>query len=292
MERNQAAAEALQNTYTYHVHFEGQQLDSKGSVKKASSTDSESLTIDGVRVDRDVARNGKPLTADEARKENERIDKTVAKERENRKKHGDQKDDPDDVVLSASRILELGSFSNPRRIDLDGRPTLVVDYAGSPDAKTRNRFEAVVRDLVGTAWIDDQDRVLVRAQGHFLHDFKIGGGLVADVKSGTSFEVTYVKVNNEAWLPRTVDGQGRIRILLVTGFNGRIHLVTSDYKKFRTSTTIIQSDRVIGPDGQPVSPQTEPPSPRAQPVSPGAQPAAPGTAPPSPTNPSSRPAPN
>jgi hypothetical protein len=257
VERNEKAYEATRKDYTYHVHLEVQDLNGNGDVKKNTVTDEESLTVDGVRINRVVARNGKPLTPEEAQKESDRIDKEVAKAKAHREKLEDKGKDTDangDVVISASRILELGVFSNPHRINLDGRPAIVLDYAGDPNAKTSNHFESVVRDLVGTAWIDEQDRVLVRAQGHVLNDFKVGGGLIADIKSGSSFEVHYAKVNNEVWLPSSISGQGRIRILLVTGFNGHIHLVTSDYKKFRTSSTIIQSDRVIGPDSQPISP--------------------------------------
>lgn len=276
VEVNQKAAEAAQKDYTYHVHFEEQDLDKNGRVKKAGSTDSESLTIDGVRIDRVVARNGKPLTPVQAGKESERIDKRVAKATEERARLEDKGKDTDangDGVLSAARILELGAFSNPRRVILDGRPTIILDYAGNPNAKTHNRFESIVRDLVGTVWIDAQDRVLVQAQGHFLKDFKVGGGLIADVKGDSSFEFHNAKINNEVWLPASVSAQGRIRILLVTGFDGRIHLVTSDYKKFRTSTTIIQSDRVIGPNGLPIAPAPGAPPAASQPG--GAQPDAP-----------------
>jgi hypothetical protein len=262
VERNQRAAEAAQNDYTYHVHLEEQDVDGKGEVKKTGTTDAESLTIDGVRVDRVVARNGRPLTPEEAKKESERIDKTVARAREKRARHPDQDTDAEgNEMLSASRILELGAFTHPRRIDLDGRPTIVVDYAGDPNAKTRNRFESIVRDLVGTVWIDEQDRVLVRAQGHFLHDFKVGGGLLADIRSGSSFDAQFTNVNHEVWLPGSISAEGKMRILLLAGFTGRIHLVTSDYKKFRTRTTIIQSDRLIGADGQPIVPAAAPPRP-------------------------------
>lgn len=265
VERNEKAAEAARKDYTYHVHLEQQDLDSKGNVKKTIVTDAESVAIDGVRVDRVVARNGRPLTPGEASKESDRIDKEVTKDKERREKREDQGEDTDsrgDVILPASRILELGNFTNPRRIDLDGRPTIVIDYAGDPNAKTRNRFESIVRDLVGTAWIDEQDRVLVRAQGHFLNDFKIGGGLVVDIKRDSSFQVRYAKINQEVWLPADVSGQGKIRFLLFAGFDGRIHLVTSDYRKFRSTTTIIPTGREIGPDGQPVpnAPSTKPPS--------------------------------
>jgi hypothetical protein len=235
--------------------LEQQELGGNDQVKKTIVTDSESLNLRGVRIDRVVARNGKPLTPDEAAKENERIDKEIGKDTERREKNeskGESTDTRGDVLISASRILELGTFSNPRRVMLNGRSTIVVDFAGDPKAKTHSSAEGVIRDLVGTVWIDEQDRFLARAQGHFLNDFKIGGGLVADVKKDSAFDARFLRINDEVWLPAEVNGHGRVRILLVSGFNGRIHLVTSDYRKFRTSSVIEAGGTIVQPDGSPL----------------------------------------
>ena len=267
VERNQKASEAANKDYTYHVHLDQQELDHNGNLKKTETTDSESLTIDGIRVDRVVARDGKPLSDKDAQKESEKIDKEVAKAKEHREKlaaEGKPTNARGDDLLTVSRILELGTFSNPRRIDLNGRPTLVLDYAGDPNAKTHSEFEKAFRDLVGTVWIDEQDRILARAQGHFLHDFKIGGGLIVDIKGGSSFEVRYANINHEVWLPVEASGQGKIRFLLVSGFNGRVHLTTSDFRKFHSDSTIIETNRLIGPDGQPL-PDPPPPTTHPQP---------------------------
>ena len=254
-ERNQKAAEAANKDYTYHVHLDPQEVDHTGNVKKTITIDSESLTIDGVRVDRIVARDNKPLTSDEAQKESDHIDKEVAKAKERREKRASQGKDSDsrgDEILTVSRILELGTFSNPRRVDLNGRHTIVLDYAGDPNAKTHNESEKVFRDLVGTAWIDEQDLILVRGQGHFPHDFKIGGGLVLNIHQGFSFDFNATHITDNIWLPATIDAQGSARILLFDGINGHFHLATSDYRKFHTNSTIIPTDRLIGPDGQPI----------------------------------------
>jgi hypothetical protein len=280
VERNEKANEAARKDYTYHVHLETQDLDHNGNVKKTESTDSESITVDGVRIDRVVAKDGKPLTAKEQQKESDRVDKEVAKAKERRAKHesqGKETNSRGDDILPASRILELGTFTNPRRVDLNGRPTIVFDYAGDTKAKTRNAFEGIVRDLVGTVWVDEQDRVLARGEGHFLNDFKIGGGLFLNIHKGLSFDFRATKINGEVWLPTIIEGQGGARIFLVYNGSGRFRLVTSDYKKFHTSSTIIQSDRLIGPDGQPIpdqppdQPPTEP-TPPAVPQPPTPQP--------------------
>ncbi len=255
VERNQKRLETLKESYTYHVHTEQQELDKQGNVKKTNIEDAESLTIDGVRINRVVARNGKPLTPDEVRKENERLDKDVAKAKERRSKieaRGGQTDEQGDAVMPLSRILELGKFSNPRRDVQNGRPVIVVDYAGDPGAKTHSMFEGVMRDMVGTLWIDEADRVMIAAQGHFLNDFKLGGGLLADVRKGTSFEFKTARISDGVWLPADIQGQGSIRLMLFANVNGRVHVTASDYRRFRTSATIVGSHGVIGADGQPI----------------------------------------
>ena len=257
VDANTRANEALQDDYTYHVHADEEDYDRGGKLKKSTITDSESLTIDGVRVDRAVERDGKPLTPEETAKENERIDKSVAKGKEQRQKkeeHGKDTNQNGDDLLSGARILELGTFSNERRVLVDGRPTIVLDYTGNPDAETHNRFEGVFRALVGTIWIDEADRIGIEAQGHFVRDFKVAGGLLADVHKDFAFDAHFTRVNNEVWIIRSVEAHGSGRLFLFESISGSYQLATSNYRKFHTSSTIIPTGRVIGPDGQPQAP--------------------------------------
>ena len=242
VEANQRTAESVRKDYLYHSVQTEQEMDGSGKVKKTTTKEYDSFWIDGVPVDKLVKKDGKELTPDEQKKESERIDKEVAKAREKKEK-GDEKGKETsprgDDMITASRILELGTFSNPRRVTLDGRDTIVVDYAGDPKAKTRNRGEEVIRDLVGTVWIDEQDRVIRKSEGHFLNAFKIGGGLVANIRKDSSFAMEQKKVNDEVWLPAKIEGQGAIRILLFANFNGSMQVQMSDYRKFKATSTIL-----------------------------------------------------
>jgi hypothetical protein len=267
VEHNEKRMEALQRDYTYHVHTEQQELTKDGGVKKTETEDAESLTLDGVRVNRIVAKNGRPLTPEEQQKESARLDKDVAKAKERRARlqaKGAETDERGEEVLPLSRILELGTFSNPRRVDLNGRPAIVLNYEGNPQAKTHSAFETIMRDVEGTVWVDEADRIMVRAEGHFRDDFKLGGGLMADVHKGSHFSFQATRVGEGVWLPGTIDGEGSVRLLLFAHFNGRVHLTASDYRRFRASATIVGSHGVIGEDGVPVPgqhPLTPPTSP-------------------------------
>lgn len=242
VEANQRTAEAVRKDYLYRSVQTEQEVDGSGKVKKTSRREYDSFWINGVPVYKLVKKDGKDLTPDEQKKEDERIDKEVANALAKKAKgdaKGKETSPRGDDMITASRILELGTFSNPRRVTLDGRDTIVVDYAGDPKAKTRNRGEEVIRDLVGTVWIDEQDKVIRKSEGHFLNAFKIGGGLVANIRKDSSFAMEQKKINDEVWLPAKIEGQGAIRILLFANFNGSMQVQMSDYRKFKATSTIL-----------------------------------------------------
>jgi hypothetical protein len=242
VETNQRKSEAIEKDYMYHSVHTQEETDRHGGVKKMETKEFDVFWINGVPVHRLTKKNGKELNADELKKENEQIDKDVAKAKERRAKADEKGADTDphgNELVPVSRLLELGSFTNARRVQLNGRDTIVVDFVGNPKAKTKNRFEDVIRDLAGTAWMDEQDRMLVKAQGHFSNNFKIGGGLVANIQKGTNFAMEQRKVNNEVWLPAKVDGHGAARALLFFNFNGNFQAVESDYRKFKATSKIL-----------------------------------------------------
>ncbi len=255
---HQKAEEEIRKNYLYHAIESRQDRDGNGAIKKTTTNEYDVFWVNGVPVQKLVKKNGKDLTPDEQKKESERIDKDVAKARERKDKadsKGKESGPRGNEAITASRILELGAFSNPRRVTLDGRDTIVVDYAGDPKAKTRNRFEDVFRDLVGTVWVDEQDRVIRRTEGHFLNSYKIGGGLLVNIRKDTSFNFDQKKVNSEVWLPTRVEGNGAVRLLLLVNFNGVVTFQMSNYRKFKTTSTMLPEVNKVEEVAAPNSPQ-------------------------------------
>ena len=242
VEAHQRDAEKIEKDYIYREESTLNQTDKGGSTKKSEERVYEIFFIGGVRLQRLVRKDNRDLSPDEIKKEDERLDKEIAKAKEKRARadaEGKETDTHGRDEVTVSRILELGKFSNARRQTIDGRPTIVVDYAGDPQAKTHTEGEAVIKDLTGTVWVDEQDKVIVRGEGHFVNDFKVAGGLVADIKAGTSFSGTFKRVNQEVWLPADFDAQGHFRYLLFLSLNGNAHIRTTDYRKFKAKTTIL-----------------------------------------------------
>jgi hypothetical protein len=254
VEANERTAEAVKKNYIFRSVQTEEQSDGHGGVKKTETREYDEFWVDGVPVQRLTKKDGKELSEAEKKKEDEQIDKEVAKAKARRAKadaKGKETTPRGDDEITVSRLLELGRFINARRVQLNGRDTIAVDFAGDPKAKTKNRFEDVIRDLVGTAWVDEQDHVLVKLEGHFLNAFKIGGGLLVNIQKGTSFFMEQRKINDEVWLPALLEGSGEARAFLLFKFNGRLRAVESDYRKFRTTSTILPGMSTVQPEPDP-----------------------------------------
>ena len=257
VELNQRKAEGVKKDYIFRSVTTENEVDSSGRVKKSTVTEADHYWSNGVPVMRVVRKNGKDLSPDEMAKENKRIEKEAAKAHERRERadaQGKETSPRGDDEITVSRLIELGAFTNPRRVQLNGRDTIAVDFTGDPKAKTRNRAEEVIRDIAGTAWIDERDHVLTRAEGHFVSAFKVGGGLLVNVRKDTRFAMQQTKVNDEVWLPAVFEGQGGARALLFMSFNGDVRMVCSDYRKFRATSTILPGATRVDQQAEPNGP--------------------------------------
>ena len=101
----------------------------------------------------------------------------------------------------------------------------------------------------------------MRLEGHFSHDFKIAGGLGANVKEGTWFKIAFTKINDEVWLPASMEGDGHVRYLLFFKLDGHFKGRTSNYRKFTAKSTILPGVSEVDPatPGDPPESETQPP---------------------------------
>jgi hypothetical protein len=239
------ALDSLRKHYICTLTQVADEFSSDGS-KKTHTDQYQAFYVGNTLVTQHVSRDGKPLCPDDANKEQERVDKLVA-----RLKAHEDKPQKDEVRLSASALLKLATFTNPRREVLNGRPTLVFDYKGNPHAETHNLSDEIMRLLAGTLWVDERDEAIVRLNGTLQDNFHVGGGLLANIKKGSWFNFTQSLVNSEIWFPAEFNAHVDGRFLLVKGFNGADHDTFFDYRKLTTSVTILPGTQVLDEPGSP-----------------------------------------
>lgn len=244
---HQKANDAIRRHYTYHILQTTEDVDADDNVKKTETEESVFDYVDGVPVRRLIKRDGKNLTAAEKKKEDERIRKFVAHWKEmvaKGKKPGREPDQP----MSLRHLLDFADASDPRRIQMNGRDTIVFDYTGNPDAQAKNMNEKAEKKLSGTLWVDEKDRQVVRMTARFDDTFHVAGGLVASVHKGSEFNFDQALVHDEVWLPAGETMDVNARLLLVKGIRQRGRIEYSGYRKYESKVTILDGSMVVEPD--------------------------------------------
>jgi len=233
VQAHQRELDKVRENYTFREAQQTDDLDSNGQVKKTESEESEIFFVNGHHIERLVKKNGKNLSADEQKKEQEKVTKEVEKATKldpNKSLHEGEE-------ISVSRILAIMKVSNPRRISLNGRDTIAFDFIGDPHAQTHGLAEDASKKMAGTVWVDEKDREVVKLTVHFDENFHVGGGLLANIQAGSSFQFEQAKINNELWLPTGGEAHLQARVLLVKGYRENMRFHDSDFQRFHTEAS-------------------------------------------------------
>jgi hypothetical protein len=244
VQTNQDRIDNILENYSYTQTTTTRELGKDGALREKESQTFQVSFYKGKRIRRLIAKNGKPLSPDEQAKEDKNVEKMVT-ELENKaakkqtkiaKQSTDDKPEEEDKRVSVAELLRASNLVNPRRERFRGRDVIVFDFEPNPnfDFKNVKSFLKFFGKMAGVMWIDAQDKQVTRLEAVLADNFKLGGGVMANMKKGAAFTSESERINDEVWLPSQVELNASIKVLLVKGININQVAKYSDYQKFET----------------------------------------------------------
>ncbi|MEX1245989.1 MAG: hypothetical protein WEB59_14095 [Thermoanaerobaculia bacterium] len=237
----------LLDQYTFTEEFTERRLDAKGRVKKSRSETYEVYPSyePGKLYRRLVARNGKRLSETELAEQDRKQEERTAK-RERRRSSEDEAARRKQLARKEERRREeqrvveevflMDEIVVVGRETIDGRSTVIVDFTPKPGYRPITEGGKVIQKIQGRAWIDEEDRQLVRIETRLLDNMGVGPARVARLQRGSSGYFQRRKVNGEIWLPAEASFRGEAKLLLVFGARVEISSRYTDYRKFSVGT--------------------------------------------------------
>jgi hypothetical protein len=232
-----------QRDYTYVERQEDRNINGKGEVKSTESKTYDVMEIYGEPVQKLIAKNDKPLSAKDAQKEDEKIQKLIDKrknesdgDREKRLKK-EEKDRQEELQF----VHEVADAYNFRFVGiekLNGRDNYVIDAEPKPGYQPKDKDAKVLTKTRFRVWIDKQDSQVAKLDAEFIDTFSIGLFL-ARLHKGSHFVIENTRVNDEVWLQRHIVVKLDARVALLKNFDYEMEISDRDYQKFRTDTKII-----------------------------------------------------
>ena len=188
-----------------------EKLDSQGAVQERQEKLFEVFYIEGLPFRRLVKRNGQPLSAEEAQREQQREQdfRRQIPERKQRRAHGPL---GDQVALNED-LINRYRYELAGQEFIRGRWNYVVTYRPrSNDLPVRRRVDRLLNKLAGKVWVDSQDYEIVRLEIRLAGKATMWGGLLATLrKLEGEFEQT--RTDDGVWFPLRLEGSLDARVL-------------------------------------------------------------------------------
>ena len=228
--------------YTYIEREEEHKLDSDGHVKKVESHTHEVLEVYGEPVERLIAKDDKPLSPEEAKKEEDRITKITDKrknesESDHRKRLEKEEKERQEERKFVLEIADAFTFRLVGSETLDGRDTWVIEGEPRAGYQPKERSTKILSKFKGRIWIDKAEAQWVKLDIVAIDSISVGWFL-ARIHKGMHIEAEQTKINDEVWLPKHVAVQVGARLALLKSVNEDVEETFRDYKKFRADSKI------------------------------------------------------
>lgn len=253
LQANQEKLETILEDYSYKQDVVSREIQKDGTIKIKESETFQLSFYKGYRIQRLIAKNGKPLSAkdqenadEDAQKRVREIEKEIDKQEKKVAQNKDGTPNGEGQRISIAEVLKASKLLNPRRERLKGRDVVVFDFEPNPsfDFKNAKSFLKFFGKTAGVMWIDEKDKQVARIEAVLFDSYKIGGGVLAKLRKGASFTLEQDRINNEIWLPTLADINLSVRVLLVGGVNVNQEIKSYDYQKFKTEVLDAKVDKI------------------------------------------------
>ena len=194
-----------------------------------------------------IAQDGHPLTPDQRKAEEARLDNYVRNPDELNKKRKQEKEDADhterilralpDAFLYQNDGTEPGTEAVGRR----GRELVRLKFRPNPNYNPPTRVEQVLTGMAGHLLIDPKEQRLAEIDGTLQKDVGFGWGILGHLDTGGRFLVQQAEVENAQWEITHMQLSFTGKILIFKKLNIQSNDVFSDFRRVPSNLTFAEA---------------------------------------------------
>ncbi len=235
--------------YTYVERDEERKLDGKGAVKSTEIKTYDVMEIYGEQVQKLIAKDDKPLSEKDAKKEDDKIQKLIDKrkdesEDDRKKRLAKEEKDREEGRQFVREVADAYNFKFEGVETIDGRENYVIDGDPKPGYEPHLKQAKILPKFRFRGWIDKDETEWKKLDIQCI-DTVSYGWFIARLHKGSRIVLEQTRVNDEVWLPEHVNVKIDARLALLKELNLGLDVAYRDYKKFRTDTKIIPFGEVV-----------------------------------------------
>jgi hypothetical protein len=239
VERDAYNFERFKN-YTFLERVEERRYGRDGKQTSKDLETYEFMVLGGRPYGKLVERDDKPLPDKDARKEQDKADKELAKrQRESASDKARQDQDRAEQRRYLREVPEAFDLTLQGTGEIGGRPVWIIGAQPKPGYKPKLKRAEMLKNLRGRIWVDQADYQWVKAEVEVIQPISFGFGLLR-LAPGSVLNFEQVRVNDEVWLPAHITVRADARVAYLRKLREELEITYRDYKKFQADSRIVE----------------------------------------------------
>ncbi|MGA2736777.1 MAG: hypothetical protein ABSG65_04930 [Bryobacteraceae bacterium] len=229
--------------YTWMARSTERHFDAGGKLKSTEESAWETVMLDGEPYRRIYERDGRPLPAAEQKKQQDKLDKSVAKlahetPEEKRRRLSDYEARRRKEREFLRQIPDAYDFHIDGEEQMDGHAAWVI--SGTPKAGYRapDRDAKALVKIRGKLWVDQSSYEWVRLEAETTETIAFGLFL-ARLNPGASLVFEQTPVADGLWLPKRIYMKGAGRLGLIKRIAMDEEIAWSNYRRFQVDSKVV-----------------------------------------------------
>lgn len=226
------AAQAHDHTrWRYHYHREDEKNNSDRDVIDTSEGS----------LARVVLLWGRPLTAEERQKDEERMRRQVNDVEERSRISKRNKEDDDKVVKMLRAIPKAFIF----KYEGEENGVVRLSFVPNPRYEPGSMEQKVFRSLKGTVYIDSAQKRLAGVEGTLFEDVNFGWGILGHLNKGGTFKVTQKDLGDGHWEIGSEEVNMVGRAVLFKNITRKQKEIFTNFRRMPDSITLSQAFDIL-----------------------------------------------
>lgn len=231
------------------------QVDKHGDVKSTEIKTYDLNYYFGEFYSRLVQKDDKPLSQKDQKKEDDKLEKFLAKRRNESEEDRQKRIDKDKKEREESRafardVVNAYDFRLLGDEVVEGVDTWVIEGTPRKDFQPTQPHADILKKIKGRMWIEKKNYNWVRIEAEAFDTISFGLFLVR-IHPGSRFVLETQHINNELWAMKRLYISGSARVALLKNEAIEQEDAFSNFKKFSTSVTILPGLKEVPPEQQP-----------------------------------------
>lgn len=230
--------ERLKN-YTYTERDEDRSYDSHGKLSKTEIETYDIMILGGRAYARLTQRGDKPLSEKDAHKEQQKMDQEVARrEHESPSEQARIEKERQRDRAFLRELPDALNFKLEGEDTVSGKPAWVISAEPKPGYRPKDIRAKIITRMRGRIWIDEAEYQWVKVDAQAIEKLSFGFKLV-QVEPGATIRFEQTRVNDEIWLPASVQIHANARVAYLKHLHNELDLTFKDYRKFQATSRIV-----------------------------------------------------